>query len=55
MPAISVLPNESIVEGSEKTLKCVASGNPKPTVTWMKLNYDCTTMKLDQIVSNFKY
>jgi len=42
----------SIAEGSAKDLKCMASGNPKPKVTWMKVKSDGTTMKISQVVSH---
>ena len=44
--------NESIAEGSAKDLKCMASGNPKPKVTWMKVESGGTAKKITQVVSH---
>lgn len=37
-PIIAVIADETVVEGSDASLSCNATGNPVPQITWKKVN-----------------
>ena len=43
LPEVSVVPfNQTVLEGKDFNVTCIAKGNPKPTVNWKSASNDAT-------------